>query len=54
MHARFHMSAGQIITEVDKGNADRAQDMLNRGEYSKISRDISLLLAQLFVRFKGK
>ncbi len=53
-HARFHLSAGQIITEVDKGNAERAQDMLNRGEYPKISRDISMLLAQLFVRFKGK
>ncbi len=54
LHARFHMSAGQIIAEVDKGNSGRAQDLLNRGEYAKISRDINLLLAQLFVRFKGR
>ena len=54
VHARFHASAGQIVAEVHKGNAGRAQDMLNRGDYSKISRDITHLLAKLFVRFKGK
>lgn len=53
VHARFHASAGQIVTEADKGNSERAQDLLTRGEYSQNSRDTTRLLAQLFVRFKG-
>ena len=53
VHARFHASAGQIVTEADKGNPERAQDLLTSGEYSQNSRDTTRLLAQLFVRFKG-
>ncbi|MDJ0863792.1 MAG: CZB domain-containing protein [Gammaproteobacteria bacterium] len=54
VHARFHASAGQIVAEVDKGNPALAQDLLNKGDYPKLSRDITHLLAQLFVRFKGR
>ncbi len=54
VHTRFHASAGQIVAEADKGNSELAQNLLNKGDYSKTSRDVSLLLAQLFVRYKGK
>ncbi len=52
MHARFHASAGQIVAEADKGNSELAQNLLNKSDDTKISRDVFLLLAQLLVRHK--
>lgn len=54
VHASFHSCAGCVITEVDQGNAEKAAEMLNHGDYAKVSARVKMLLARLYVQTADK
>jgi hypothetical protein len=53
VHAKFHVCAGHVVTEVDQGRNDKAVEMLHTGDYPKVSARVKLLLARLYVQISG-
>jgi len=51
-HTEFHTCAGRVISEADNGNTEHAASLLNEGHYPRISREITYLLARLFIQFQ--
>lgn len=51
-HTQFHTCAGQVVSEADTGNTEHAASLLNTGDYPRISREITYLLARLFIQFQ--
>ena len=49
-HRQFHVEAGAIVRQVDKGNLKLAQTLLLHGDYSKYSLDVQELISALFVK----
>lgn len=54
VHAEFHVCAGRVVGEVDEGNPQKAAEMLNHGDYPKVSARVKMLLARLYVQTSDK
>ena len=52
IHAEFHICAGEVLVEHEKGNQDAASKILN-GKFRDASNNIQLDLVRLFSSVKG-
>lgn len=52
-HARFHLSAGEIISAAQAGNLDTARRLLSQGTFPNASIKVQILIARLMSELKG-
>ncbi len=52
-HAKFHISAGEIVEAVSKKQSEKALKLLNEGEYNTHSSRTQTQIARLFVQING-
>ncbi len=48
-HAQFHTVAGDIVTRKQSGDAKGADNLLNSGLYTKLSVNLQMMLAKLYL-----
>ena len=48
-HAEFHVSASQVVEQMQLGNKENALAILYEGSFAKNSRDIQTLLSKLYL-----
>ena len=53
-HAQFHTVAGDIVTRKQGGDSRGAHDLLNSGLYSKLSVNLQMMLAKLYIDIANK
>ena len=53
-HVHFHLCAGTVLKLAQTGRKTEAQALLKTGDYSKVSRDVMLDLAQMYNRASEK
>ena len=53
-HAQFHTVAGDIVTRKQGGDSKGAHDLLNSGLYSKLSVNLQMMLAKLYIDIGNK
>lgn len=49
-HANFHLVAGNILMETHRGNAEKALEMLNGGDFRHASDTVQLSLVRLYAK----
>lgn len=52
-HAEFHVSASEVVEQMQLGNKDKALAILNEGSFAKNSRDIQTMLSKLYLAMEG-
>lgn len=52
-HAQFHVSAAQVVEQMQQGNKESAQNILAEGDFFKNSRDIQTLLSKLYIEMNA-
>jgi hypothetical protein len=53
-HARFHLSAGDILACAIAGDKEGAHTRLHTGEYTKVSEHVKLRLARLYIHINSQ
>jgi hypothetical protein len=53
-HAQFHISAAQVVEQVQHDQKDSALNLLKAGAFAKNSRDVQTLLSKLYMEMKGE
>jgi hypothetical protein len=53
-HAQFHISAAQVVEQVQSNHKEQAVNMLLEGDFAKNSRDVQTLLSKLYMEMKGQ
>ncbi|MBR9828906.1 MAG: hypothetical protein GYB41_09715 [Oceanospirillales bacterium] len=52
-HAHFHVCAGHVLILAQSGRKEEASAEINHGDFSRISREVVLRLAQMYTRLKS-
>ena len=53
-HAQFHISAAQVVEQVQHNQHESAISLLKEGAFSKNSRDVQRLISKLYIEITGK
>ncbi len=52
-HAQFHVSAAQVVEQVQMGKKENALKILQEGDFPKNSREVQALLSKLYIEMNA-